>query len=165
MPIELVKFKDLKNILGLIGNEEAGYPGLKILKDKILNSIESYLGYELEQKERAMSEYIHCPRQEIILNALPINSVSSVCFDTSIELDHSNYEITSYGIKLKQALSTTLVQVKWIGGYKQENIPNPIKRAALLQTIFEYQDNDMELPPLLLDAKVLLNPYKHPYEF
>lgn len=145
MAIELVTFSDLKSYLDLSEDEITDYPSLNIIRLSVTSAIEQYIDRLLESKERTETIYIGSHKTSIIkLSALPVSSVASVTVtiasDSETYTEHEEYELTNYGLRLATALSLAKVEVVYTGGIT--TVPDNINRAALLQTIFEFQSKE-----------------------
>ena len=171
MAAKLTTFEDLKALMDL-ERDEADYPALVLLMDSVAGGIESFLGLKLTNDTYIETKRIRGKTKMIGLDALPVDSVSSVTVDSAVTTD---FELTDYGIELGLSVSNDDVIVTYIGGF--EEIPEAIQRAALLQTAYEFQNHDhigaesvstdggsIQRPALglLKEVKRLLNPFKHP---
>jgi len=179
MTIELVSYADIKAFVGL---EETGiteYPSLGVIQSSVVEAIETYLCRSLEYGAYTQSIQVMGQTSIIGLDALPVDSIESVTVtqygeDTALNTD--DYFITEYGIYLYAPVSMCRLAIEYDGGYTTSTIPGAIKRAALLQTIFEFQTKDnvgassvstdggsVQTPELglLKEVKRLLNPFKH----
>ena len=182
MTIELVSFADLKTILSLEKSAIGDYPDLMLLRDSVTYAIESYLSRSLESNTYTETLYQDRAAHMISLKAIPLSSVTSVTVTQAgvdTVLDSDSYEITDYGILIDAETDTERCKIVTVyaGGYLAANVSPIIKRAALLQTAFEYQSKDnigaefvsnsggsTQKPELGLLAEVqrLLSPFKHP---
>ena len=168
---DLVTFEDLKSLLHL-DNDEEDYPALTLLRDSVKDAIESFLGRTIDNDSYSETKRIVSKTKMVPLNALPVDSVSSVTIDGSASTD---YTISDYGVELGATVSNLPVVVSYIGGL--EEIPGPINRAALIQTAYEYQNHDhigaesvstdggsVQRPSLglLKEVQRLLKTFKHP---
>lgn len=183
---ELVTFDELKERLELKKYPLlSDYPDLESIKISVEEAIKSYLGRELcygTYVERTTTSFISgdC----IPLYGLPIDSltsISAVAGSYPSSIDASRYEdvdnfTTDYAwLKSNFELASIKLDVTYIGGLS--TIPDALHRAALLQTMLEYQQknlvgvtevsqagNSISRPPLELlpEVKRLLNDYIHP---
>jgi len=180
MAIELVTFADLKAFLDLESAAITDYPALNIIRSSATFAIEEYLGRLLESKERTETIYIGSYKTSMIkLPAIPITAISSVTVtigsDSETYDEHEEYEITDYGLKLFTTLMNAKIVVVYTGGIT--TVPDVMNRAALLQTIFEFQAKDQvgaesvsstggsvsrPVLGLLKEVRRMLNSEKHP---
>lgn len=182
MALILVTFAQVKDFLGL-EREEASYPSLALIIPSVAAAIENYIGRSLESKERTELILLgNTATRFLDLKGLPVASVSAVTVTELGEDDtlteNEDFIISNGGIEL---LYTTFkrckVSITYTGGYAADSIPEDIERAALLQTIYEYQSKDhvgaesvsneggtVNRPAigLLKEVKRLLDGYKHP---
>jgi len=180
MTIELVSFADIKAVIDLEDAAITDYPGLSPIRDNVVFAIESYLSRLLLSAEYTESFNIVSKTNIISLKSLPIASVSSVVItqqgDSESLSEDDDYIMTDYGLLLLSQTSMSVVAVTYTGGYSVSNVPNAIKRAALLQTVYEFQTKDnigatsvsteggsVQTPELglLKEVRRLLDPYKH----
>lgn len=172
MAIELVSFDDLDTYLDL-AKEESGYPDLTLIQESVVAAIERHLNRELELDTRTETNFIYSATTMIPVKALPIVSITSVTIDGDTTTE---YKKRSYGIQLDLCTDNSEVIVTYEGGI--EDVPSAIKRAALLQTVYEYQNKDsigienvsteggsITKPELglLKEVKMLLQKHKHPF--
>jgi len=180
MTIELVAYADLKALLDLEKAAITDYPALDLLRSSVTSAIEEYIGRMLESKERTEMIYFgSCKQSMVLLSAIPITAISSVTVtiggDSETYNENEEYEITEYGIKLLTLLSSAKMVVVYTGGIT--DVPDSMSRAALLQTVYEFQSKDqigatsvsteggtVNRPELglLKEVKRTLNKYKHP---
>ena len=186
MSVELVTYADIKNFLGLEQASIDSYPALGVIRESVTSAIEEYLGRDLESKERSETIRIHAPTSTamIHLRAIPISSVSSVSVtilgDSESYTEDDDYEITGYGLRLFSKVNHAKVAVTYTGGYADDDVPEAISRAALLQVVHEFQSKDqlgaesvsteggtVSRPPLGLLKEVtrMLNKYVHPLKW
>jgi len=132
-------------LLGLEDSEITDYPALDVIRDSVTAAFEAYTGRLFESKERTETIYYGYPGTKYLsLEAVPISSVSALVVTTS-ETDetfteHDDYEIASYGLRLLTSISDCKVAITYTGGLS--TVPDDIKRAALLQTAYEFQAKD-----------------------
>lgn len=180
MTIELVSYAALKSLLGLEEALISAYPGLSLIQESVVTAIESYIGRDLEAGDYGMSQFINSPTVQLKLDALPIESVASVTITQDGDdetLTSDDYMIMDYGLSLYTPVGDCKVTVSYSGGYESEDVPAQIKRAALLQTAYEFQGKDqigassvstdggsVQRPALglLKEVRRLLDRYKHP---
>ena len=180
MTIELVSYADLKSLLGLEEALITAYPDLSLIKDSVVTAIESYLDRDLDYGEYQDNQFFNKATAYIKLNALPIESVESVIVKQSGEattLTADDYMIMNYGLFLYSPSDLSSVSIEYTGGYADDDVPTPIKRAALIQTTYEFQSKDhigassvtneggsVQRPEigLLKEVRRLLDRYKHP---
>jgi hypothetical protein len=180
MAIELVSYDDLKDLLDLEEDAITGYPSLSIIRASVTSAIEEYLGRELESKSRTDTLYVEgTPTSMIYLPAIPVTSVTSLVVtwsdDTETYTVNNDFEITGYGLKFYASVSNVSIAITYVGG--MSTVPDAVKRAALLQTAYEFQSKDqigaesvstdggyVSRPPLglLPEVKRILNRFKHP---
>ena len=178
MALELVTFDHLKAFLGLEGATIADYPDLSVIRESVYYGLESYLGRLLESDER--TEEIRIRESKMIpLKALPITAISAITSDGDT-VDSEYYDIDSFGLYLKYKAINELFSITYTGGYATaDDVPESIKRAASIQTIFEWQSKEniaatsviteggTTIRPeygILSTVKQLLNPYMHPFK-
>lgn len=141
--MELVSFADIKAFLGLADSLVTDYPALNIIQPSVVAAIESYLGRDLESKARSETLPITGPTDIIKLRALPIASVASLVItmnNDSQTYDSDDYIIAEYGLLLSSKLRNASVAITYTGGLS--SVPEAIERAALYQTVFEFQAKD-----------------------
>lgn len=180
MAIELVTYASLKDLMTLQEEEITDYPALSVIRTSVTSAIGEYLDRLLESKERTETVYVGSFKRYMIrLSAVPVTSISSVTVTIGTDSDtygeHSEYEITEYGIKLLGSINNAKIVIVYIGGIV--TVPDAIARAALLQTAYEFQAKDhigaesvtteggnVNRPALglLKEVKRLLNKYIHP---
>lgn len=180
MAIELVSYAEIKAFLGLTDAAITDYPSLNIIRSCVTSAIEEYTGRLFESKERTETIYVGNYKTAMLrLPAVPISSLSSVTViiagDSETYNEHDEYEITDYGLKLLPTLRNAKVVIVYTGGISI--VPDQINRAALLQTIFEFQSKDqlgaesvsssggsVSRPTLglLKEVQRMLNNEKHP---
>ena len=151
MAHELVTFDDLKKALELEKKTIQEYPVLEILKPSIEAAVENFLGRELEYKERTEPVQMGMAHSKMVpLKALPVASVSAVTatdgYGNQESLTHlEDFRITNWGIRLFSAYRDKDLAVTYLGGFatpatgSTPAIPADITRAALLQTVYEYE--------------------------
>lgn len=176
MAIELVTFATLKSHLDLKQSLIADYPALGVIRDSVYQAIERYLKRTLEEATGAETYNVgSSPRKLIPLSRLPVSSVASVTVDGDVVTDY--YSMPG-GIRLYDAVADVVVVVTYTGGYADAStVPGGILRAALLQTVHEYQrrtnigatstttQGGTVINPELALLKAVreeLNPYRHP---
>lgn len=139
MAKELVSFDDLKTFLGLEKNE-SDYPDLTLIQESVVDMFEEHTQRIFEQDTYTRTYDIHSLNTQMIgLEALPILSITSITVEGTI-LDTTSYKITDYGVRLDNKVQNSQVIITYIGGL--DDVPKPITRAALLQTVFEYQNKN-----------------------
>lgn len=137
MAIELVEFSALAKLLGLSESSIASYPALSVIRDSVVSALENYTGREFEKKQRSETLYaIDAPIRMMGLKALPVISVASVTDEDGNALD---YRRTGYGIELTAPAFDIIVSAIYTGGYAESALPEDLKRAALIQTAYEFQ--------------------------
>jgi hypothetical protein len=182
--LELVEYSDLKAYLGFEEASIALVPDLQLIRESVYYAIESYLNRVLENQTATEYHYTHQNGGNFIpLKLLPIVSIASVTENIAgtdtVLTEWNDYEQAEQGIVLKRNnIVSGKYSINYTGGYSQEEIPSAIKRAALLQTINEYEAKDniggtdiqneggiIKKKPigLLAEVKRLLTPYKHSY--
>jgi hypothetical protein len=189
MAHELVTFNDLKKELKLDKSTLQEYPVLAVLKPSVEAAIENFLQRELEYKERTEDLYLSRFGTSMVqLKALPVASVSAVTVtdaygNTEDLTAQEDFRITPFGIRLFSNHKDLDISVTYLGGYATPatgsvpGIPKDITRAALLQTVYEYQKSpnlgaemvsneggSVTYPELglLKHVKQLLQPHIHP---
>lgn len=172
MAIELVTYADLKALLNLDKTLITDYPALNLLRDSVISAIETYTGRLLESKERTEVGYLTSSAM-IALPAIPITEVDTLTIEGVVS---EEYEITAYGLILTGTFdSNDIFSVVYTGGIT--TVPDALKRAALLQIAYEFQNKDhigaesvttdggtVNRPALglLKEVRRLLDSYKHP---
>jgi len=178
MTIELVTYEALADFMGLEDYDLSAYPALDVVRDSVVAALESYMGRELENRQRTETIYAYGkPMKMLALKAIPVVTVSEVLVDG---YDWTSYATaTGYGIRLDRAAMYAQAQVTYTGGFVADgvSIPEDIARAALIQTAYELQSKDnvgassvsteggtVQRPAigLLSEVKRLLNNHKHP---
>lgn len=181
--IELVSYAELKTLLGLDGDTISEYPELALLQTSVFSAIESYIGRSLTSEERTKTVYTsNNPTNIVSLPAIPIASVSSVTasFDGSEETwtENSDYAIDGFGLRLLYSVRNVKLTIVYTGGLSETT--SNLKRAALMQTVYEYQGKEQigasytsdgggtvtrpELG-LLKEVKRVLRPEMHPLKW
>ena len=180
MSIELVPYEDLKNLLGLEETSISSYPALELLQESVLAAIESYIGRTLTEDTYTEDVFIgNAPISMIHLKSLPVASVTSVTSSylgtTETLTENSDFVIDQFGIRLLYNVRLVKLTIVYSGGLEETN--DLFKRAALMQTVYEYQGKEQigasytsneggsvtrpELG-LLKEVKRVLNSEKHP---
>ena len=172
MAKELISFDDLKVFLDL-GKTESEYLDLTLIQESVVDALADYTRREFDFANHASSRFVYGKSKMIPLLGLPVKSVSEVAIDGVIT---DNFSIRPYGIELHNAVVASEVSVSYKGGL--EKVPANLKRAALLQTVYEYQNKDsigikttstsggsVTKPELglLKEVKKLLHSEIHPY--
>jgi hypothetical protein len=172
--MSLVHYADIKALLGLEKTEDQ-YPALMVLIDSVQASIESYTGRKFEFGTHNERIFIVKPTQFLPLSALPVYSIESIVDASGSVI--TDYQIAFYGLKSNAWTANGYLDIEYDGGYTIASMPPEIKRAALLQIAFEYQNHDnigaesvstqggvIQRPALSLldEVKNMLNHYKHP---
>jgi hypothetical protein len=174
--MELVSFEDLKSILGLELDDISDYPALEVIKDNVVSGFEGFLGMPFEEEARTSTYWPTFPTRNFVVGVVPLVSITKVEVDSVEQVLGEGYKRTKNGIKL-MSQTTEEVVITYTGGYSEDTLPRPIKKAALYQTAFEYQQKDVigsesiqtrdgttKKPGFkMLDEVVrLLQPYMHP---
>jgi len=173
--IELVTFDDLASLLELEKLDIEEYPALNVIRDSVVAAIESYIGRELELGQRSETLYAGTyPERMIGLKGLPVQSIGAVACDSGLPVTAT---IQSYGVRLDTGIRNCRVVVIYTGGFAADAIPSGIRRAALIQTAYEFQAKDhigaetvsteggaVTRPALQLlpEVRRMLDPFKHP---
>jgi hypothetical protein len=174
--IRLISYDELQSILHLEQDEDS-YTDLVTISSSVTTAIESFLKRTLELNTYTDRCYVSNTAM-IGLKALPVQSVSSVTSTINgVTSTITNYDITPYGIELSTPQTGGYVDVTYTGGYDEDDVPEDIARAALLQIAYEYQNHDhigaesvtneggfVQRPALglLKEVKRLLANHKHP---
>lgn len=175
MAIELVDFEELKVMLGLSASKsESDYPDLTLIQESVVNMFESFTGRFFTEDKYIEQKFIGCSKTKMIpLKGVPIKSISSVTIDGVLTPD---YKIKGYGIELSFPVTDVEIEVVYTGGITE--VIGSLHRAALLQTVYEYQNKDsigiqttstnggtVTKPELgmLKEVAKLLAPLKHPF--
>lgn len=171
--MELVTFEQLSAILGLSKTED-DYDDLEIIKESVADMFEDYTHRKFDEDTYSESFYTGPINTAMVpLDAIPIDSVSSVLID---DIETTAYKIMPYGIELSSKVTDAKIDVTYTGGI--ETVPGNLNRAALLQTVYEYQNKhsigievvsteggSVVKPELgmLKEVKSLLNSLIHPF--
>lgn len=176
---EIITFDELKTRLKLSQPNLSDYPELESIKSSVEYAIKSYVDREFclgTYVEQVDSSYI--AGNLLPLRAIPIIELKSiqVLSGDSGYSDISNYTVGFAWLKSLTTLPELQLKITYDGGL--EEMPDALKRACLLQTLFEFQSKnevaairlkqpsggEIERPPLgLLDeVKRLLTDYVHP---
>lgn len=131
--LALVKFDELKALLGLEQSSLDAYPDLKLLISSVYAAIESYLGRTLEQN--TYTERVPINGSLVPLTAVPVASITSVTTATGYDMT-AGASIRHDGVALSGFVKGE-VEVVYVGGL--EETPPPLKRAAQLQIQHEWQ--------------------------
>jgi len=181
MAFELVTFDQIKSVLKLDRSTLQEYPPLVVLKPSVEVAISDFLGRELESVERTESVYLSQTKM-VSLKGLPVASVSAVTATDAYGNQETltfqeDFRITPFGIRLFGTYRDIDLEVTYTGGYADDAVPEPISRAALMQTVYEYQKSpnlgaelvnteggSITYPELglLKHVQNLLQPYVHP---
>jgi hypothetical protein len=182
MAFELVSFDDIKDFMSLENDNLSDYPDMTVIKSSVESAVENYIGRKLESTSRTEIIFIGPHAQRMInLKALPIDSVTSLThlyYGTSTSYtEDDDYIIMDYGVYLNAEVQNCKITLVYTGGYAEGEVPEEIQRAALIQTVHEYQTKDrvgaeyiqtqtgsIKRPPIVLldEVKRLLAHYKHP---
>lgn len=151
------------------------YPSLKLLVSSVYAAIETYLGRTLELE--SYTETIEIQNRLVPLKAFPLVTLTSV----TVEGDTTNIASSctkKYGHILLPSEVAANVTITYTGGF--EEAPEAIKRAALLQTLHEWQRKDhigaqnvindggsVNWPELglLKEVKRMLDEFVHPAKY
>lgn len=137
MAIELISFDELKTFLGLI-ETESDYPELALIQESVVSAIEDTTGRILEQGDYTQTKHSFWTDTVMIkLDAIPVLKVESVTIDGAAV---SGYKIRTYGLDLPRTVFEETVVVKYTGGV--DAVSGTLKRAALLQTVYEFQHKE-----------------------
>jgi len=145
---ELVTFDELKTRLKLKEYPLlSDYPDLESIKTSVEQAIKSYLSSEIcygTYVERVTTSVY--ASNLISLHGLPIKSLTSISaiagsyqsdLDVSEVEDVSNFSVRYGWLESKIEIPSLQIDVTYIGGF--ETIPDALHRAALVQTMWEYQ--------------------------
>lgn len=171
--MELVSFEQLSAILGL-SKDESDYADLEIIKESVVAMFEDYTHRKFDEDSYSESVYTGPVNTAMVpLDAIPVKNVSSVTID---DVETTAYKITTYGIELASKVTNSKIDISYVGGI--ETVPGNLNRAALLQTVYEYQNKNsigievvsnqggsVVKPELgmLKEVKSLLNSLIHPF--
>jgi len=175
--MDLIEFADLKSLLGLDCTSIDEYPALALLRNSVSAAIESHLGRALEYGNRTEQVELWEHDSMVPLRALPVESVDTVTvtlFGGSTASTVTGWMPTNYGIALLSP-AQCVVSVTYNGGLTE--VPDWLRRAALMQTAYEFQNKDhigadfvtieggsvkrSELS-LLKEVRRLLDAHRHP---
>ena len=181
----LLKYDDIKALLNL-QKPEADSPHVTLLLDTLTARFENYLQRKLEKAERTET---YCGSGRMVrLSALPVDTGQAITVTQDGQtVDSGNYEVRPFGLLLKcqECSFDSPVTVIYTGGYTTTvigsetilNIPDGLKRAALIQIIHDINTHKkpgaetiqtdagtITTPPfgLLKEVKSMLEPYIHP---
>lgn len=176
MAIELVSFDELKIVLGLSESKsESDYPDLTIIQESVVAMFENHTGRTFKKTNHSEDYFIFSKSKMIPLKGLPVISIESITLDGDV-VDADAYDSRPYGVELANATSSITAKVSYSGGLS--SVPEDLKRAAMLQTIYEYQNKHsiglevvstgggtVTKPQLgmLKEVGRLLNKYVHPF--
>ena len=142
--ITLVTFAELKTFLDLSDALESDYPDLILIRDSVTSSIESYCRRLFEPVERVRDKFYRYSTLRVDLKAYPISAVASVTVDTgsgaSVQTVDTDFIILDDAIELVEPLVAAKAVITYTGGLSV--VPYELTRAALLQTVYEYQNKD-----------------------
>ena len=146
MALDLVDFDEIAAYLGLTKSEDK-YQAIEVIEPQVAAAIEDYIGRELEKKERTAELFTQFPETMLKLKALPISAVTSITYQPigqdAVSLDATEFMASSFGIQTVTLIpEDSKVTIVYTGGYKNNEMPASIKRAAFLQTIYEFQTKD-----------------------
>lgn len=183
--LELVEYAELKAFLKLEEASISSYPDLKLIRESVYYAIQSYLNRKLEYSADITETWYTSNGSSpfIPLHYLPIVSVISVSENingtVSTLTEDTDFYVNEQGLELnKYYVVRGKYVVNYQGGYASDAIPAELTRAALLQTVNEYQAKDniggtdieneggiIRKKPigLLSEVKRLLLPLKHNY--
>lgn len=136
MAKELVSFDDLKILLGLT-KTEADYQQLTLIQESVADAIEEYCGRTFESDTYQETVTPISPSKMIPLKAIPVSSITSI---TIAGNDSTDFKIRAYGVELGSTVDNQEIIITYVGGL--ETVTPSLKRAALLQTTYEYQNKD-----------------------
>lgn len=147
MALTIVSFDQIKDLLGLEGDDVEEYPGLQSIINRVTEAFQTYMGRDLEYAEE-VTEIISMQARTSMLKLpkIPVISVASIdikSFDWDDSYNPEDWMITSYGVEViwtPPAPST--VTVVYTGGLKNNEIPRAISENANLQISYEYQNKD-----------------------
>jgi hypothetical protein len=178
--MNLVEFSDLKSLLELERDALTDYPALEVLVDSTKAAIEEHLGREIDYGRRTETIPFYEPGSMLPLKALPVKELVSVTLtpwgSSSSQTVTSAYP-TPYGARLSGEV-TGAVTVIYKGGLT--SVPNWLRRAALVQVAYEFQNKDhigadlvsieggsVSRPALslLTEVKRMLAAHRHPSVF
>ena len=131
-------FSVLKERLRLEKANLSDYPVLEDVIASVYAAFENYLQRHLEYDIQQEIDYGN-NRTIIRLEALPVESITTITnFDGDV-VDADNYEITEYGVRLLAPTNGKLV-IDYVGGLSIA--PEALTRASMYQIISEYQRRD-----------------------
>lgn len=173
----LAPFADTKALLRLSGTSYAEYPGLQVLEQQLIGTLETFLGRSLARAVRTeVTQVAASPVRMVLVRGLPVITVTSVMIGT-LTVSSSNYTILPWAIHLPEAVTNNYITVVYDGGYEDASLPSAIRKAAVLQLVHEYNrlptvgasdvrtdGGSIKYPELglLSEVRRLLGPYKHP---
>lgn len=143
---ELISSSEVSTLLNLKLDSALGYPALSVISRRLVSSFQEFTQREFEQKERTQIIYVHSTGTKMVrLNALPIESVSSVILesmiaDASDNLSVTDFGIAEYGLKLFYKVKNCKITVTYTGGLEEPT--EEMKAAALYQLAYEFQSKE-----------------------
>lgn len=136
--MKILNYDDIKSLLHLV-KDEADYPELTLLENSVIAAIQSYLGRIL--KKGSYEQVFHTYFSNIALDALPVDSITSIITESGISIPTGSYRIIQNGVRIDEVyVMDESITIKYIGGYSK--MPDDIYRAILLQTAYEFQNHD-----------------------
>ena len=136
----LFRFEAIRDLIDLEGPvskegpaELSDFPQIALLMDSVQASIESFCGRVFELESYTETGFID--GLELYLPALPIKKIKSFEVD-GVSVDISQLKITRSGVRIPNFALDAQWKLKYQGGF--DDIPADIQRAALLQTVYEY---------------------------
>jgi len=174
MAIELVSFDELAPILGL-GKTETNYPDLTIIQESVVAMFENHVDRIFKKSSHVEDLFLYSNTRMLPLKGLPVIAITSITED-GVTLGVDTYGLRPYGVELNDKKNGVTIQLSYTGGFT--SVPADLKRAALLQTVYEYQNKNsiglevvstnggtVSKPQLgmLKEVERLLNKYVHPF--
>ncbi|MDY0071822.1 MAG: hypothetical protein RBR77_04150 [Thauera sp.] len=132
--LPLIDFDEMAAIMGLEKTDISDYPALEALQRSVYAALEEHTGRTFERGE--YSESVYVDGHIVSLPALPVVSVKTVQSAAGVDLP---FEIMPDGIRLR-GWHRGYVSVTYTGGF--DRAPENLRRAALLQTMHEFQRKD-----------------------
>lgn len=176
MPLATVApFADVKALLSWDGASYAAYPAAQAIDATLISSFDAFLGRYLATGTYTETLYRRSRASSFVfLRALPVASITSITIDGDATTD---YAIDAWGLRLGSSILNLPIVISYTGGYSDATLPGAIRRAGVLQLVYEYNrlphigatsvstdGGSVQTPELGLLAEVrrLLMPYKHP---
>lgn len=137
--LDIPTYAALKAFLALEKAAITDYPDLEVIREGVYSRIESYTKRKLVLDAAVVQTFYVGARvkQLFALSHLPINSITSITIDGTAT---SGYTRIPGGIRSDREIAGSTIVITYSGGYADAaDVPDNIKRAALLQVVHEFQ--------------------------